>query len=395
MWSAYICDTMTGLLRSPIDIPSFSWSMSISDSSLSTTRDKGTGEGEASSITVPWSAVPADTPAERESILSADRRAIALFWRTGEDGDGMGVPILFGAIGQRTDSAVDTTFSMSSVLSILDSRIAVREGAYGRGGVTRDTLSYTGLSFRAIASALGQLCTGQKPGGSLPIDWAYSGEAGTHDRTYNSYDCGNNSCKRLLDNLTNVQGGPDMQFRPYLADSQHVRISFLAGSDADIYLGQDTVHRLSWFPGGGDIDNLTVDRLGAISRYYGSGAGSEAEQLAYLAQDTTLQSIRDPYPLMEAVYSATDDESMPVLKGHTDAMLDANKRPLMQIKGEINANDAAIPLGQIWPGQVVELAIDGFPTLADGVYTTRLMQMTGSESATIELTFDVMQATIF
>ena len=44
MWRCWIADTRTGQLVAPVDIPSFSWSVSVGDSSLSTTRDKGVGE---------------------------------------------------------------------------------------------------------------------------------------------------------------------------------------------------------------------------------------------------------------------------------------------------------------------------------------------------------------
>ena len=45
-WAAYLADTMTGLLAAPIDLPSFSWSVSVSDSSLANTREKGGGEDD-------------------------------------------------------------------------------------------------------------------------------------------------------------------------------------------------------------------------------------------------------------------------------------------------------------------------------------------------------------
>ena len=65
MWRAYLADTMTGLIDSPLDLPSFSWSMSIGDFALTTTRGKDVGEGEASGIRVPWDAVPGSTPSAR------------------------------------------------------------------------------------------------------------------------------------------------------------------------------------------------------------------------------------------------------------------------------------------------------------------------------------------
>ena len=40
MWSAFLFDSMTGLLAEQVDLPSFSWALSVGDCSLSTTRDK-------------------------------------------------------------------------------------------------------------------------------------------------------------------------------------------------------------------------------------------------------------------------------------------------------------------------------------------------------------------
>ena len=82
MWRAYLADTMTGLIDSPLDLPSFSWSMSIGDFALTTTRGKDVGEGEASGIRVPWDAVPGSTPSARAREVCADRRSVVLFWRS-------------------------------------------------------------------------------------------------------------------------------------------------------------------------------------------------------------------------------------------------------------------------------------------------------------------------
>jgi hypothetical protein len=58
----------------------------------------------------------------------------------------------------------------------------------------------------------------------------------------------------------------------------------------------------------------------------------------------------------------------------------------MQITAEVNV--ASVPvMGSMWPGETVELAIDGFPTLPDGVYVQRLMSMRGDEGPTVTLKF--------
>ena len=78
-------------------------------------------------------------------------------------------------------------------------------------------------------------------------------------------------------------------------------------------------------------------------------------------------------------------------------MLDANRQPLMQISARVNAADCGggttpvHPLGSFWPGERFLLDIRDYPPLPDGRYETRLMQMSGDKSDTVNLVFDVME----
>lgn len=394
MWTCYLGDTTTGLLDCPIDIPSFTWTVTVSDSSLSTVKNRGVGEEDATGLTIPWSAIPGSTPEQLASAISSLRRCLVLFWDDQDDRNSPGIPVVFGAIGQRTDTQQDTSFDLLSVYSLLQNRYAVEEGTYGKGigGTTQSTVRYQNMSYRGIASNLGILCTNAKQGGSLPIDWTYENEPGTRAREYKGFDIQNNACSNLLDNLTNIIGGPDMQFRPYMADPSHVRVQFVAGSDSEQRLGQSVIHRLTYFPGGGTFQNLQVDRDGAYSRVYSSGSGTDEAQLCYLAEDLSLVTQRDPYPLMETTYSDSDTDNLDVLKSHAESRLDANCVPIMQISGDINFNDPGTPKpGTIWPGEMVDLDVQGFPTLPDGIYRMRLMYMSGDASATAKLKFDVYE----
>lgn len=213
---------------------------------------------------------------------------------------------------------------------------------------------------------------------------------------YFDYNVANHSCADILRNIASQTGGPDMQFRPYLADSQHVRWRFLAGSDGDQYLHQNNrISFASYADVPGTIENLSVDRAAPIMRVYGVGAGSGTGAICHLAQDLRLSQTRDPWPLVERVMSENDIESWSQLKSAAQALLAANSRPLMQIKGEIDAYQTVDgipvhPLGSFWPGEQVVLHIRDFPDLPDGDYVTRLMQMSGDQSGKVRLTFDVM-----
>lgn len=399
MWRTYICDTMTGQIICPIDIPSFAWSLSVSDSTLATMRDKGTGEDDASGISLPWASIPGATAEDRVALLTQGKRSIVLCGVDPTMPDMPGVPILMGAIGARTDTWEDTAFSLDSILDILDHRYVVRENQYGTGadGTSPDSISLRNMSLRGIASEIGYLCTALKPAGALPVDWQYRGEKGTHERTYNAFDIQNLSCRAIFRKICNVDGGPDLQFRPYLTqDGTHVRFRFLGGSDNDVYLGQTQVHRLSCKAYGGELENVSIDHAPPVQRVYASGSGTDRAQKTYLAENLTLCHRSDPWPLREMTYSDSDTDTLPLLRSHAKGILDANRHPLMQIKGSINVDDVDAsgslrhPLGSFWPGETMELTFDGFPALADGLYQCRLMKMSGDESANVSLTFDVM-----
>lgn len=384
-WRLYTADTITGQLRRPIDVPSCSWSLSVSDASLATTKDKGTGEGEASSLTVPWGAVWGRTARERARELTAGKRAVVLCWEEG----GATVPLVFGAIGQRTDTALDTSFSLDSVMTLLSQRYVVREGGFHRGA---PPLHLGDLSLRAIAANVGWYATEGKPAGSLPIDWGDFYESGGHERTFFPWNVSNLSAAGVLEKIANVEGGPDITFRPYMADAHHVRLRMVAGSDADPYVGQDSVRRLQWFHGAGSVHSLSVAHLGPVERVYATGAGTEEEADVCLAEDLTYCRQGDPWPIVEECVSCTDSDDHALLEGHARGRLRADWWPLCQMTCTVDLADPQVPrIGEVWPGDAMTLAVEGFPTVPDGEYPVRLMEMSGDLGTLVTLKFDPMR----
>ncbi|KAB8292587.1 hypothetical protein [Bifidobacterium apri] len=534
-WSAYLYDTMTGLLAQKIDIPSFSWSMSVSDSSFTTTTGKDVGVDEVSGLQLPWSQIPGVDAAAKASALQPYKRGLVLFWRTGrEDAGSLGTPVLAGALGVRSSTRQDVSLPFVSMLTVLGDRYLVHENGFGSGknhtspGVWR----YENLSYRALACAVIQACTSDKPGGQLPIDLPYLGEGGTHslpvesgdtdtsssntrkskwrtnladgytettvdgdkttvteshtreqtavkkvtenytytnskgvkttrsrtrDKTittgktvivkttvtenqkeyakvtvttrtttysydsdgnqtgsststdgphvtyttrqsvaeYKDYNIANHSCAQILKNIASTDGGPDMQFRPYQSDSQHIRFRFEAGSDGDIYLRNKQELSLDSGPDGGTLEQVKIDRAAPVMRVYGTGSGTDTATLCAMSEDLSLTSrVTDPWPLRESVVTGTDVKLYEQLKGRTDAQLAASKYPLAQFTGVLDADDTDAagnllhPLGSFWPGETFHIAIEGYPDWPDGVYVMRLMQMSGDESGKVTLKFD-------
>lgn len=380
-WRSYIFDTLTGRIDMEINLPSFSWTLTVSDSSLSTTQDKGVGTENMTGLTVPWTAVPSTTPEGRETALASYRRSIILEWE--------GNPVVAGIIGPRTDSWLDTSFDLISPMSFMENRYLVKEGYFGTGSgsTTRMDYKFSNLSLRAIATAIVRECIDFKQGGTMPVLYPYYNEAGSHERTYYGYNVANASVKTLLDNLSNVENGPDLQFRPYLKNENYIGYTFLGG---DPYLtDDDSIPSLSCYPGGGTLQDISVAWLGPTQRVFATGDGQDYAMLCHQSEDMTLCTRTDPYPLVETTASGSSDwNTEDLVKTHGDAIVAAMKDPICQIKGNINANDCPVQPGVLWPGQNVELMLEGYPTLPDDVYSLRLMEMSGNNTADISLIFE-------
>lgn len=388
MWNSYICDTISGLMITPIDLQSFSWHMSVSDSSLSTNTKRNIGEDGLSQISLPWASVPSNTPEGRNSILYPMKRSIVLMW---DD-----TPVIFGTIGYRVDSEDCTDFSLLSIQDILSSRYLVRENVFGKsyGGTTNDTISYNNMSLRGIAADIIRKCTREKPSGVLPIDTQYDGETGNHQRTYYGYNVSNNAADKLLNEITNVQDGIEMRFVPY-KKGNNIRLRFEAGTDSEHELVNSNAKRtLTWFSNGrGLIEELKVSNIGPSMRVYGTGAGQDDSTLCHLAQDLSLCQTRDPWPIVESVVSDTSWDNIDLLRRHSEGTLESSKYPLCQIKGSVHINDFEDQfMGMVWPGDLIDIDIRDHPSLPDGIYTTRILRMEGDSTDKVSLTFSVMRS---
>ena len=388
MWNSYICDTISGLMITPIDLQSFSWHMSVSDSSLSTNTKRNIGEDGLSQISLPWASVPSNTPEGRNSILYPMKRSIVLMW---DD-----TPVIFGTIGYRVDSEDCTDFSLLSIQDILSSRYLVRENVFGKsyGGTTNDTISYNNMSLRGIAADIIRKCTREKPSGVLPIDTQYDGETGNHQRTYYGYNVSNNAADKLLNEITNVQDGIEMRFVPY-KKRNNIRLRFEAGTDSEHELVNSNAKRtLTWFSNGrGMIEELKVSNIGPSMRVYGTGAGQDDSTLCHLAQDLSLCQTRDPWPIVESVVSDTSWDNIDLLRRHSKGTLESSKYPLCQMKGSVHINDFEDQfIGMVWPGDLIDIDIRDHPSLPDDVYTTRILRMEGNSTDKVSLTFSVMRS---
>lgn len=418
VWKAYLCKTLTGEVLSEVDIPSFSWSLSINSAEMSTTREFSLGEGEGSGVELPWIAVSSTSRQAAAELLATGKRAIALGWEQ----EGEWKPIVWGAIGDRTDTLEGTSFDLESIWDLLDVRFCVSKGDATAGssadgilfqgyGTDLYDISFKGVSRRAACAGFGAAVSDglEDIGGSLPIDWQYEDESGGYaikseadylssqsftqlvESTMETVDIEDET--DLLASFTEIP--PEVTFVPYYS-SGYVRLKFVAGSDDDPLVSPGSSVYISEF------NDMQVQHAqpyecvlalgeGNSDDGYQKGWGlSAALCLASKADD-------DPYPLREMYenygsedYSelVDDSETYPALKAYYHAMF-VESVPLCQVSLEVSAYD--LPLGEVWPGDTARVLVEGFPSLPDGEYDMRIATMQGNQTDRVMITFECME----
>lgn len=90
--------------------------------------------------------------------------------------------------------------------------------------------------------------------------------------------------------------------------------------------------------------------------------------------------------------SCTDSDDHSLLEGHARGRLRADWWPLCQVTCTVDLADPQVPrIGEVWPGDAMTLAVEGFPTIPDGEYPVRLMEMSGDLGTLVTLKFDPMR----
>lgn len=377
-------EVASGLVGPEIQIPTFSWTRTIGDSTLQTsagdeTTAKGAGSASMSSLTLPWSAVPASTAAERNAMLMPGRMGLVACW---DD-----QPITWGIIGDRQDTWTTTSFPVNGIMSLLAQRIAI-PNSWAADMTAKHThnTTITGATYADfVIQALQWVMS--KPGGALPIAMPDI-VAGSLTEGVKSWDLSGRKADTVLTTIADYDGGPDIDFRPYWVDDRHVGLRLTTGTP---YVGQDVEHEWHAFAGGGTVEQLaqTVSAGSMAGRVYAVGAGQDAGTLIQVADDTALTA--QGWPLTEATITSSDESDATRLMAKATTYLKTHRAPLAQWTGVVHAGDV-VPLGQFWPGEVTILHVADYPSIPDGTYRLRLMEMSGDHTDAVTLKWDTMEA---
>ncbi|WP_233191019.1 hypothetical protein [Brachybacterium sp. UMB0905] len=255
---------------------------------------------------------------------------------------------------------------------LLEDRVVLP--AEPHGDIRRGVVALRGLSFRGLVSEVVRLALAKANGG-LPV--VLPGPVrGRRERTYEAWNVSNNGAWKRIVEMTEVIGGPDVQFRPRWANDERTRFEWvlLVGTDAQQTLPQDRTVVWDATAARGDVAAMavTTNADDVTHRVYATGAGEGA---GVALQHRTARELPRWMPLVERVISDADVEdtasgrALLASKAAAAVRLDA----MDQIDLTVNADPVGAPIGTWWCGELVRVVADGWLSVPDGDHDLRVI----------------------
>lgn len=249
--------------------------------------------------------------------------------------------------------------------------------------VTTDYPPELGLSKGTIASRLVQQAM-QEVGGDLPIDLPPDSPGDT-ERHYPGLDAA--LLGDRLKQLTEVQGGPDIMYLPYLADDTHIRWRMVVGTEEDPFVHQSGVQSFDYTAPLTGASGLQVDEnAGTLaSRAFEMGGGQTDEVLAGQHYDPYL--VDHGWPLLETVTNRSSVGTLDVLDDYAEERTLLGRKPLETWTLSFRQNERPF-LASYGVGDFARLNTTGDLWVPDGRYFTRIVGIAGDHlDEAVKVTF--------
>lgn len=213
--------------------------------------------------------------------------------------------------------------------------------------------------------------------------------AGPHTRAYKGYELV--WIGEALKNLTQVEGGPDIRFRPRFmaADPDRVEWVMETGTDVQPLLTQaGAAIRLD-----GTAKNSPV--LGFSSEEDGTEVGNRAwrpgagqDKAMKLGSGSLYDALAAGMPWLEIENSDSKDvNDLAILNAAARYDAREHQAPAVTFSIRIRTDHPAAKLGTYWPGDFADVVIpNDHPTLNGGTQRVRIMAIDGSDARQVRLT---------
>lgn len=213
-----------------------------------------------------------------------------------------------------------------------------------------------------------------RPGSALPLDFPALFPTGTNTRTYHGYEMAMSG--QRLQELTQVDDGPDVLFQPYLTvigGLRYIRHRMLIGNP---YLVQPGVPLLFDYRSTLVTLSIAGDGASQANTVFVKGTGNEAGQLYGYATDTSL--ISAGWPMLDMVDSNhTSASEQATLDSWASADVALSNSQPEQWQATVLA-DAEPRLGSYLPGHFADYSVKDHHWLRNGKYSYRILGISSS-----------------
>lgn len=204
--------------------------------------------------------------------------------------------------------------------------------------------SFVNLSLRTIAKRVVQQAVAWT-NGSVPVTFE-SDVTGTHERNYVGASL--ESVDYVLTKLSGVEGGPDIDFRPYFNDARtHVHWYMKTGNSELRQGGADWVWDMSLPSSSVRGASLTSSAEQLASHVWETGGYPEGAAEPIVAAASSSQLASFGYPMMEIAENRGSVITLDVLQGHANAAVVTGAQLIQQYEFEASTYPVmALPDGR-------------------------------------------------
>lgn len=287
-----------------------------------------------------------------------------------------------------TDGQLSTSVTFAGLWKIFGSRALLNTGGSNPAVTAQDT-NYANLTLRQIAKNI--VVTNETlTGNNLPINYPADDAAGINTRTYFGYDL--NTVADMLANLTTVDQGPEIEFRPvYAPATNSFSWTMRIGAPRLGQIGSPWV----WDYGRrGALMSLDFQRDGSsmVSTSYVKGSGSQYAQMYGVHQDMTL--VNEGYPNLDGVDgNHTDATVQTTLDSYALSNVNTYRNPLNTYTATVKADGTDTngqPTGspditQISVGDTAQFCVMDHRRIPDGTYTHRIVGIQSNDMQSVKL----------
>jgi hypothetical protein len=234
--------------------------------------------------------------------------------------------------------------------------------------------NYAGLDLGTIAKKLVQQAQ-THTGGNVPVILP-ADRAGIHERKYLGTDL--SLIGDELDNLVNLENGPDIEFTPrFTADMLGVEWVLRTGTEDQPQLFSESVHVWDYSVPQPSMRKLKVKKTGNRMAGRAFATGGRSANTALFARFTNTVMTNSGYPLLETVDSSHSTVvKQSTLDKYAKEIARTGSKPIEFWSFDVQADQSPF-VGEYRAGDYCLVKMARNPYLPDGVYRRRIMALSG------------------